>query len=205
MIAALEALPSVLGPEHNGIFMSPEEFDAVEDCDQRYRYELLNGVLVVSPPRPAAERSPNHHLGHWLLTYQEQHPNGAALDDTLEEQSVKVGSNRRRADRVIWAGLGRLPDPEHDPPTIAIEFVSPGRRSFRRDYEEKRAEYGSIAVQEYWVIDRFRRTMTVFRRTDGDWQELTVRDGEVYTTNLLPGFELPLGKLLEFADRYRGT
>jgi Uma2 family endonuclease len=205
MIATLETVPRVLGLEHNGISLTPEEFDAVEDCDQRYRYELLNGVLVVSPPPPAAERSPNHHLGHWLLTYQEQHPKGSALDDTLEEQIVKIGRQRRRADRVIWVGLGRLPDPDNEPPAIAIEFVSPGRRSFRRDYEEKRAEYASVKIREYWVIDRFRRTMSVFRRVRRNWREIVVREDETYRTDLLPGFELPLGKLLSIADRYRQT
>jgi Uma2 family endonuclease len=202
MIALLEAAPRVLGPEHNGIVMTPQEFDAVEDCDRDFRYELIHGVLVVSPPPPAAERGPNQHLGYWLLSYQEHHAQGSALDDTLEEQTVKIGKQRRRADRVLWVGLGRIPDPDSDPPTIAVEFVSPGRRSFRRDYEEKRADYASIKVREYWVIDRFQRIMTVYRRTGREWRELVVRHDETYRTDLLPGFELPLGRLLEIADRY---
>jgi Uma2 family endonuclease len=184
--------------------MTPEEFDAVEDWDRRFRYELLHGLLVVSPPPPAAERSPNDVLGYWLHAYQEQHPEGSVLDDTLPEQVVKIGKQRRRADRAIWVGLGRLPDPDNDPPTIAIEFVSPGRRSFRRDYEEKRADYASVKVREYWVIDRFRRTMTVFRRAGRGWRKSVVQEGEIYRTALLPGFELPLGKLLAIADRYAG-
>ena len=39
----------VLGPEHNGMLMTPEEFDAVEDYDDTYSYELIHGVLVVNP------------------------------------------------------------------------------------------------------------------------------------------------------------
>ena len=205
MIATLEVVPRVLGPEHNGISMSPEEFDAVEECDQGHRYELLNGVLVVSPPPPAAERGPNAELDYWLRSYRDHHPQGDTLDDTLPEQVVKIGGQRRRADRVIWAGLGRQPDPDNDPPTIAIEFVSPGRRSFRRDYEEKRAEYATVKVREYWVIDRFRRTMTVFRRARRTWREIVVREDETYRTDLLPGFEPPLGKLLAIADRYHDS
>jgi Uma2 family endonuclease len=204
MSAVLEAAPTALGPEHNGIVLTPEEFDAVEDWDPNHRYELIHGVVVVSPPPPAGERGPNDVLGHWLLTYQEQHPQGSVVSETLPEQTIKVGRHRRRADRVIWIRLGRLPDPDSDPPTIAVEFVAPGRRSFRRDYEEKRADYASIDVQEYWIIDRFRRIMTVFRRTNGDWQELVFHEHETYRTELLPGFELPLGKLLAIADRYGG-
>jgi hypothetical protein len=29
-----------IGPEHNGTRLSPEEFDAIDDWDPAYRYEL---------------------------------------------------------------------------------------------------------------------------------------------------------------------
>lgn len=35
----------VLGLELNGTLMTPEEFDAVEEYDEDYRYELIHGVL----------------------------------------------------------------------------------------------------------------------------------------------------------------
>ncbi|HUG92494.1 MAG TPA: Uma2 family endonuclease [Planctomycetaceae bacterium] len=201
MIALLEAAPTVLGREHNGILMTPEEFDAVEDWDRGCRYELIHGVLVVSPPPGAPQRRPNDILAYWLWAWHHEHPEGKRLDDTLHEQIVKIGAQRRIVDRAIWTGLGRQPDVDNDPPTICVEFVSPGRRSFRRDYEEKRADYASVKVKEYWVIDRFQRTMTVFRRLRRNWRQIVVREDETYRTDLLPGFELPLGRLLKFADR----
>ena len=43
----------ILGPESAGMLMTPEEFDAVNDYDENYRYELIHGVLVVNPiPNP---------------------------------------------------------------------------------------------------------------------------------------------------------
>mgnify|MGYP006202126011 CR=1 FL=1 len=36
MIALLEAAPRVLGPEHNGIVMTPEEFDTIVEWDELY-------------------------------------------------------------------------------------------------------------------------------------------------------------------------
>ncbi|MDX1944706.1 MAG: hypothetical protein SFU86_04800 [Pirellulaceae bacterium] len=65
-----------------------------------------------------------------------------------------MANNIRRRDRALWIGLGRLPDPKVDLPTIVVEFVSPGRRNFLRDYSP-----------------------------------------------LLPGFELPVGRLLATANR----
>lgn len=189
----------VLGPEWNGAAMTPAEFDAVEDADECHVYELVHGVVIVSPPPVEAERGPNDELGHWLLNYQEDHPKGTVLDATLPEHTVRCGRNRRRADRVIWIGLGRTPDPRFDVPKIAAEFVSKGRRSRQRDYQEKRREYRRAGVAEYWVVDRFRRIMTIFF---ADGSERVVTERETYTTPLLPGFKLPLRRLLEAADRW---
>ena len=72
-----------------------------------------------------------------------------------------------------------------------------------RDYVDKRDEYLAIGVAEYWVINRFRDTMTVFRRGADGFEEQTISDRDVYITALLPGFELPLGKLLAVCDAWK--
>jgi len=192
--------PVVLGPELNGTLMTPREFDAVEECDEEWVYELINGVLVVSPPPLESERGPNEMLGHWLLLYREYRREGKTLDGTLPEQYIRTRGNRRRADRVIWAGFGRQPNPRKDKPTIVVEFVSAGRRSRRRDYEEKRKEYLAAGILEYWIVDRFRRIMTVYRRRK---PKQIIRENQFYRPELLPGFELSLAHLLAVADQWR--
>lgn len=192
----------VLGLESAGILLTPEEFDSVEEYDEDFRYELIHGVLVVhSIPLPE-ETDPNELLGYYLLSYKLLHPEGAALSSTLPQQYVRLQGSRRLADRLIWTALGRLPNLALDVATIAVEFVSAGRRSRRRDYEEKRREYLLAGILEYWIIDRFQRTMTVVRQTAGGPTELVIAEGEMYRTPLLPGFELPLAKVLEAADRW---
>ncbi len=93
-----------------------------------------------------------------------------------------------------WDGV---PDVEHDLPTIVVEFVSRGKRDWIRDYEEKRGEYLALGVREYWVIDRFRRTMTVFRQPPAEPAEQVIDEKGTYRTPILPGFELPLARLSE--------
>src|SRR5262249_6995806 len=80
-------------------------------------------------------------------------------------------------------------------PEIVVEIVSFG--SVLRDYEEKREEYLALGIREYWIIDVNEQEMTVFRRWRGTWSEKTYRPGDVYTTRLLPGFELPCADVLE--------
>jgi Uma2 family endonuclease len=192
----------VLGLESNGMLMTPEEFDAVEEYDENYRYELINGVLIVSPLPLAEETGPNELLGHWLLTYREQHRRGKILDGTLPQQYVRTRRSRRIADRLIWTGLGRVPDRNQDVATIAVEFVSAGKRNRQRDYVEKKKEYMEIDIGEYWIVDRFQRTLTVVRKEGTSMVEQVVTENMTYRTPLLPGFKLPLAELLAAADRW---
>jgi Uma2 family endonuclease len=189
-----------LGRSSNGMLMTPEEFDTVTDYDDGYVYELIHGVLIVSPTPGEAERDSNGELGFLLRLYQQTHPEGAALDKTLPEQYIPLPDGRRRADRVVWTRLGRVPDPLVDIPAIVAEFGSKRKRDRVRDYQEKRLEYLALGVLEDWVIDRFARTMTVFKNIPGEPPEVVVKAEEIYRTSLLPGFELPLARLLNVAD-----
>ncbi len=192
----------VVGPEMAGTLMTPEEFDSQEDWDENFVYELIHGVLIVSPPPSVLERGPNELLGNLLFVYREFQPEGTVLDATLPEHTVRTPASRRRADRVIWTGLGRTPNPARDIPSIVVEFVSAGKRSRLRDYVEKRREYQEAGVQEYWIFDRFRRTLTVFRN---DAPEQVIPEDGTYQTPLLPGFTLPVGRLLAAADRWKAA
>jgi len=184
--------------------MSPEEFAAVthDDCDPSFRYELINGVVIVSPPPDDAGQGPNERLGNWLWDYQQRHPSGKVLDDTLMERSVSTRVGTRVVDRALWIGYARPVHSKSDLPTIIVEFVSAGRRAWQRDYEHKRDEYIELGCKEYWIIDRFLRTLTVHYALGADPPQRVITEHEIYTTLLLPGFELPLRKLLELADQY---
>jgi Uma2 family endonuclease len=185
-----------LGPEANGAYLSPEEFDAVVDWDPAYRYELIRGVVIVNPIPLESEADLNEELGRWLRNWQSEHPQGKVLDKTLPERYVYLGDgSRRRADRLLWIGLGRRPRPRVDMPAVVIEFVSKRKRDWRRDYVDKRREYLERGVLQYWVIDRFRREMTVYTAET----TRTLKEHETYTTDLLPGFELPHARLFAVA------
>ena len=195
------------GPRDGGIPLSPDEFEAAE-FDEGYRYELIHGVLVVNAAPREEERDANEELGYWLRTYQKTHPQGGALDLTLSEHDLRTGPQIRRADRVIWTGLGRLPRTRalakrRDVPSIIVEFPSARPADMRRDYDEKRIEYRDLGVREYWLIDRFRRAMVVYRWQGKRWAKHVVRESEVYSTSLLPGFELSIAAILAVSDRYK--
>ena len=55
-------------------------------------------------------------------------------------------------------------------------------------------------VKEYWVIDRFLKRMSVFRLESGRIIEQVVTPDQNYATPLLPGFALPLARILTHAE-----
>jgi len=206
-LLAEETLQLPLGPADAGMPMTLDEFETA-DFETGHRYELIHGILIVTPPPLEEERDSNEELGHWLRNYQESHPQGKALDLTLPEQNIRTAKQNRRPDRAVWAGLGRRPRTRgpvarRDVPAILIEFASRRPADKRRDYEEKQVEYRDLGVKEYWIFDRFRRWMTIYSWQGPQWTSRVARAGEVYTTPILPGFELNLDRLLAIADRHR--
>jgi Uma2 family endonuclease len=173
----------LIGPEANGTLMTPREFDRASFV-REYRFELVQGVVVVAPPPLENESDPNDELGYLLRTYKDNHPQGGSLDLTLPQYPIPTRENRRVADRVLWCGLGRLPR-RSDMPTIVVEFVSKERQNLVRDCITKRDEYLGCGVKEYWIFDRFEHTLTVYggRRTS---RPRVFRRKQTYTTPLLP-------------------
>ena len=193
--------PAILGLESAGLLITADEFDAITEYDENYRYELIHGVLVVNPIPNPEETGPNELLGHLLWEHQQQNA-GSTFDESLPQQYVRTAVGRRIADRLIWTGLGRTPDVRRDPAAIAVEFVSAGRRNRRRDYIEKKQEYGEAGVSEYWIFDRFQRMLTVVSYAHSEIKDVQVAEGNTYESPLLPGFVVPLDRILAAADRF---
>ncbi len=66
------------GPGSAGLLLTPEEFDAIsyDQCNKRFRYELIRGVLVVSPMAGRSQTSPNDYLAYLLWNYHRNSPPG---------------------------------------------------------------------------------------------------------------------------------
>ena len=125
-----------------------------------------------------------------LLTLGEDHK---VIWRALDDEEIKEISQ-------AMAGLGNVSSTVVE--QLLVEFVSKGKRNWHRDYIEKRDEYMAIGVKEYWIIDRFERTLTVHSAQGKRIKKRVVTEKDTYTTPLLPGFELPLAGLLALADQW---
>ena len=90
-------------------------------------------------------------------------------------------------------------------PDLAIEVLSSGKANEDRDREVKLTLYSRRGVREYWIIDRFTRTIAVYRRTAAAALELaaTLTDRDTLTSPLLPGFALPVAQVFQLPEALR--
>ena len=169
--------------------------DLLQLPDDGLRHEVIDGEHYVTPsPIPRHQRI----LGnlHFLFrTWLEHHPAGevyfANLDVILSAHDVVVpdlmyATNERLADIATvknWRGA----------PNLIVEIGSPGTR--RRDETIKRRLYERSGVDEYWIVDPETDVVRICRRERDAFArviELSLEAGDVATTPLLPGLELPL-------------
>ena len=163
--------------------------------DDGMRHELIDGEHYVTPSPILRHQAISGRLFLAIGSWLRDHPTGqifyAPLDvilsrfDVVEPDLLYV-SNERAPDLLSGKWVTGAPD-------LVIEIGSPGTR--RRDEMIKRRLYERSNVLEYWVVDPEVDVIRVYRRSGdrfGRAVELSAEAGDVLTTALLPGLQIPL-------------
>jgi Uma2 family endonuclease len=166
--------------------------------DDGKRHELIDGEHYVtpSPNRRHQELVGRFHLiiGGWL----QSHPIGRVYLSPFDvvisqfdvvEPDLLYMSNERAAQVLTEANVQGVPE-------LVIEIGSPSTR--KRDETIKRRLYERSGVNEYWVVDPELDVVRVYRSGDsgfGKPTEWSLEAGDVLTTPLLSGLELPLSRI----------
>jgi len=82
-------------------------------------------------------------------------------------------------------------------PDLVVEVVSDDPASRIRDYEDKRREYATAGIAEYWIIDATADRVLVLTLESGDY--VTAADGrlhEAVASRLFPEFTATIADLL---------
>ena len=144
-------------PQPPGRLLTIAEYAELGE-DDRYRWELQEGSLVVSPsPTPRHMRV----SGRLLLQLEPQLPEALCLiqdvDIDLELSPADQPGWSRRPDLVVvgQAAFDRV-DREGgllraSEVVVVVEIVSPGSR--RTDHVIKRGEYADAGIPHYWILD----------------------------------------------------
>ncbi|CAA9578356.1 MAG: hypothetical protein AVDCRST_MAG88-3044, partial [uncultured Thermomicrobiales bacterium] len=103
-------------------------------------------------------------------------------------------SDERLPTAIINPQTGRRDGKLHAALDLVVEILSPGLENEARDREVKLTLYSRRGVLEYWLVDRPRRIVEVYRRTPVAALELavTLTERDTLASPLLPGFALPV-------------
>lgn len=140
--------------------------------DDDYRYELLDGVLLVSPAPGGSHllavmavydllRAPcPDDLLVGVAPYDFTHRETTSLEpDVFVVRRAELGEQRMTT-----------------PPLLAVEVVSPSSR--RIDRGSKRLAYEEFGVTAYWVVDPQSRSITVLELEGASYIERAVLTGD---------------------------
>lgn len=164
--------------------------------DDGLRHEIIDGEHFVTASPATRHQRVSQRLYHLIQTYLDAHPVGEALyapyDVLLSKTDIVVPDllylSKERAGLITEKNLQGAPD-------LVIEILSPSTRP--RDERLKRDLYERVGVEEYWLMDPERDVVCVYRRATSAFEEpREYTRGELLTTPLLPGLELPLHKIL---------
>jgi Uma2 family endonuclease len=162
------------------------------------RHELIDGEHFVTASPVTRHQRILRRLSFAIESWLQAHPVGemffAPYDVVLSQFDVVVPDliyvSAERSEGVQPTGMFAAP-------SLVVEILSPSTR--RNDELLKRRLYERVGVEEYWVVDPELDLVKVYRLQEREYAraaELERDRGDVLTTPLLPGLEIPLEKLL---------
>ena len=171
-------------------------FDLPESDD---RYELIDGVLYMSPPP-----IPDHQgflfvltlaLGNFVVERGTGRiyfsPIGVVLsdDDVLQPDLIFIATERLN---IITGNYVQ------GAPDLVVEVLSPS--TARRDRTVKREIYETSGVREYWLVDTRNRSIEVNAASEVGFVTVGVYgEDDVLVSSLFPGFSIDVSSAFESA------
>jgi Uma2 family endonuclease len=162
--------------------------------DDGNRYELINGLIHVTPfPSPAHQRAATA-LTALLYAHVQEHQLGevfaAGLKVVLDEPTG-VGPD------LVYISAARLDgmkdDGYHGVPDLLVEVLS---AKPALDTQIKKQTYESAGVPHYWILDPEHRQLFAYRLENGQYRLIADPHGdETFEPDLFPGLSIALRKL----------
>lgn len=173
-------------PCHAGLRMTANEFMALPESHTRY--ELLDGIVIVSPSPSFWHQRVVSEVLVEISTYLRANAVGVVVADI----DVRLGDNLVYRPDLVFLGhekAARCTDRVEVVPDLVVEVVSPASRGY--DARTKHADYEAAGVGEHWLIDPRRREHRFFVRKGDRFVEAAAQAGR-YRSTVIPGFELEL-------------
>lgn len=194
MTAATTFAPTPRVSPYAGLRMTADDFFKIPDNESWY--ELIDGVVLVSPSPTPVHQVVAGEVFRQLANFLSDHPIGLVSHET----DVQFGSILRgrdvvyRPEIVYYACRDPLDIPDRlvGAPDVVVEVISPFSRLI--DCHTKRDDYERFGVREYWLVDPERDAFLFFRRKGRRFTKVRVT-GKSFASKAIPGFILELDRV----------
>ncbi len=171
------------GARYHGLPVSREEY--LDLRDDGFQYDMVEGVLFVSPSAEPLHGIVGLKFGHVLSKYLEKNPIGLAMIEI--DIMLPDGGDVLRPDIsfVLHENTRILLKHIHGVPDLVCEVLSDS--TARRDLNDKADRFLKNGVREYWIVDPRDRTAQVWINRKLEWEK---RTAGILRSELLSGFEI---------------
>jgi Uma2 family endonuclease len=179
------ALPAdhIHGPKQG--YWTYDEYAALPDDGKRY--EIMNGVLIMTPAPEPDHQSAIARLTYYLLQAIEFKGLGRVLPSPVD---VRLTSDRVVQPDVLVVLNANLEKIARKyvvgGPDLVVEVASPGTAIY--DRLSKFEAYEEAGVPEYWIVHPLEKTIEVLVLEDDGYQSLgTFRRKDTLPSRVVPG------------------
>lgn len=158
--------------------------------DDGNRYEIVEGVLYMSPAASINHQKIVGRIFYYLFTYVELAGLGTVLTSPVDVVLSRPNIFQPDVLVILNAGQEKLQEAKIvGAPDLVVEVASPG--SSINDRNRKYRVYARTGVREYWIVDPGTRTVEVLVLEDDDYRSLGVfREQATLPSQIVP--ELPV-------------
>src|SRR5438067_3996346 len=144
--------------------------------DDGKRYEIVNGVLYMSPSPSIAHQRIAGRLFRYLSAYVEDVGLGVVLSAPTDVELSPKDVFQPDVFVILNSGLEKIKELRViGAPDLIVEVASPGTAT--QDRHRKYHIYAQAGVTEYWIADPGTRTIEVLLLEDGEYHSQGIYQG----------------------------
>jgi len=163
--------------------------------DDGKRYEVLKGVLYMSPAPTPDHQSISVRLVAFLFQFVEAMGLGRIFHAPTDVELAPGDIVQPDVFVLLNANLGQIGEKRvFGGPDLVAEILSPSTMS--NDLHGKRDAYERAQVPEYWAVNPGERVIELFVLTDGSYRSLGAFQGDdVLPTQIVVGWPIPVERI----------
>ncbi|QDT68532.1 hypothetical protein MalM25_14550 [Planctomycetes bacterium MalM25] len=181
---------------------SENDYFALLDQSGSKGFELVQGKIEVLPVPTRLHQLLSKYLFLALDHFVEMSGLGEVHFSGLR---LRIRTGQIREPDVLFLSNERMhlaKNKAFDGADLCMEVVSGSEEDRRRDYIDKRKDYASRGVAEYWIVDPTERQVLVYRLNGEEYVEASrCSQGDVATSVLLSGFTVSVDGLFAVIDQ----